>query len=90
MARVSEPRNTAATAREHARALDAADTLAGFSARFDHRVRDQVYLDGKLKRTIDVAGEPRLYTLLDLPELRKGLLELRFAPGLEAYAFTFG
>jgi thiol-disulfide isomerase/thioredoxin len=50
----------------------------------------QVFLDGKLRRTVQVSGEPRLYTLLDLPQLQNGLLELRFAPGLEGYAFTFG
>ncbi len=50
----------------------------------------QVLLDGRLRRTIRVSGEPRLYTLLRLPRLRDGLLELRFAPGVAAYAFTFG
>jgi cytochrome c biogenesis protein CcdA/thiol-disulfide isomerase/thioredoxin len=50
----------------------------------------QVFLDGKLQRTVRISGEPRLYTLLELPELRDGVLELRFAPGLEGYAFTFG
>ena len=50
----------------------------------------RVYLDGEFRRTVEVGGEPRLYTLLELPELRQGLLELRFAPGLSAYAFTFG
>jgi hypothetical protein len=50
----------------------------------------RVYLDGKPRHTIEIGGEPRLYTLLDLPQLRQGLLELRFAPGLSAYAFTFG
>jgi hypothetical protein len=50
----------------------------------------RVYLDGKLRRTVPVSGEPRLYTLLELPQVQDGLLELRFAPGLEGYAFTFG
>jgi cytochrome c biogenesis protein CcdA/thiol-disulfide isomerase/thioredoxin len=50
----------------------------------------RVYLDGRFRRTVAVGGEPRLYTLLAFPELRQGLLELRFAPGLSAYAFTFG
>jgi cytochrome c biogenesis protein CcdA/thiol-disulfide isomerase/thioredoxin len=50
----------------------------------------RVYLDGELRRTVRVSGEPRLYTLLELPEVQDGLLELRFAPGLEGYAFTFG
>lgn len=50
----------------------------------------EVLLDGKPVRTIEIGGEPRLYRLLDLPELHEGLLELRFEPGLAAYAFTFG
>ena len=50
----------------------------------------EVLLDGKPQRTITVGGEPRLYNLLDLPGLHEGLLELRFTPGLSAYAFTFG
>jgi cytochrome c biogenesis protein CcdA/thiol-disulfide isomerase/thioredoxin len=52
--------------------------------------RIDVFLDGRLQRTIGVRGEPRLYTLLDLPDLHEGLLELRFSPGVSAYAFTFG
>lgn len=50
----------------------------------------EVLLAGRLRRTIDIGGEPRLYNLLQLPRLSKGLLELRFTPGLTAYAFTFG
>jgi cytochrome c biogenesis protein CcdA/thiol-disulfide isomerase/thioredoxin len=49
-----------------------------------------VLLDGRVQRTVEVGGEPRLYTLLSLDRFRAGLLELRFTPGLEAYAFTFG
>jgi cytochrome c biogenesis protein CcdA/thiol-disulfide isomerase/thioredoxin len=49
----------------------------------------QVRLDGTLQRTVRVNGA-RLYTLLELPMAREGLLELRFTPGLSAYAFTFG
>jgi hypothetical protein len=48
-----------------------------------------VFLDGKLERTVRVDGS-RLYTLLRLPSLRSGLLELRFSPGVRGYAFTFG
>jgi len=48
-----------------------------------------VLLDGKLQRTVHVDGS-RLYTLLRLPSLRTGLLELRFSPGVRGYAFTFG
>ena len=39
---------------------------------------------------IQVGGLSRLYTLLRLPAQRSGLLELRFTPGISAYAFTFG
>jgi cytochrome c biogenesis protein CcdA/thiol-disulfide isomerase/thioredoxin len=49
----------------------------------------EVLLDGRRRRSVRVAGD-RLYTLLRLPEPRDGLLELRFSPGVEAYAFTFG
>jgi cytochrome c biogenesis protein CcdA/thiol-disulfide isomerase/thioredoxin len=49
-----------------------------------------VRVDGRPLRTIRVSGTPRLYTLARFPDPRKGVLELRFAPGLAAYAFTFG
>ncbi len=49
----------------------------------------EVFLDGKLRRTVQVDGS-RLYTLLQLDERRSALLELRFSPGVHAYAFTFG
>jgi cytochrome c biogenesis protein CcdA/thiol-disulfide isomerase/thioredoxin len=48
-----------------------------------------VLLDGKLQRTVRVDGS-RLYTLLRLDSVRSGLLEVRFSPGVRAYAFTFG
>jgi cytochrome c biogenesis protein CcdA/thiol-disulfide isomerase/thioredoxin len=50
----------------------------------------QVYVDGAHVRTVRVGGLSRLYTLLRYPREREGLLELRFAPGISAYAFTFG
>ena len=49
-----------------------------------------VLVDGGPVRTITVSGPPRLYTIARFPRPRRGLLELRFAPGLEGYAFTFG
>jgi hypothetical protein len=49
-----------------------------------------VFFDGRRRATVAVRGEPRLYTLLELPQLSTGLLELRFSRGLAAYAFTFG
>ena len=49
----------------------------------------RVLLDGRAARTVRVTGD-RLYTLLSGKKLREGLLELRFSPGVQAYAFTFG
>jgi cytochrome c biogenesis protein CcdA/thiol-disulfide isomerase/thioredoxin len=49
----------------------------------------QVLVDGKPERTVLVTQD-RLYTLVDGAKARDGLLELRFSPGVEAYAFTFG
>ncbi|HET8872463.1 MAG TPA: thioredoxin family protein, partial [Gaiellaceae bacterium] len=50
----------------------------------------ELFLDGQRRQPVAIAGEPRLYTLLELSERRRGLLELRLSPGLSAYAFTFG
>ena len=52
--------------------------------------RLQVFVDGKRVKTIKVGGLSRLYTLVQFPELREADLELRFTPGISAYAFTFG
>ena len=41
-------------------------------------------------KTVSVSGLSRLYTLLSYPGLSEGALELRFTPGISAYAFTFG
>ncbi len=46
-------------------------------------------IDGKPAGTIDVTGQ-RLYTVRSSPRFRRGLLELRFTPGVQAYSFTFG
>jgi cytochrome c biogenesis protein CcdA/thiol-disulfide isomerase/thioredoxin len=48
-----------------------------------------VLLNGKPLRRVHVTQD-RLYTLLDQGSARDGRLELRFTPGLSAYAFTFG
>ncbi len=48
-----------------------------------------VLLDGRAQRSVRVDGS-RLYTLLELPSLQNGLLELGFSPGVRGYAFTFG
>ena len=76
--------------------------IAGLSAglRLQYRARDvylvltgkgsvQVLVDGKPERTVPVSGD-RLYTLVERKESGDHLLELRFSPGVAAYAFTFG
>ena len=50
----------------------------------------QVLVDGRPLRRLTVSGRPRLYTIARFPEFRRGLLELRFTPGIAGYAFTFG
>jgi thiol-disulfide isomerase/thioredoxin len=54
------------------------------------RGRLQVLADGRPVKTIPVRGLSRLYTLLHYDRLAEGTLELRFTPGISAYAFTFG
>jgi cytochrome c biogenesis protein CcdA/thiol-disulfide isomerase/thioredoxin len=49
----------------------------------------QVLVDGRPERTVRVTSD-RLYTLVDGTRERDALLELRFSPGVSAYAFTFG
>jgi cytochrome c biogenesis protein CcdA/thiol-disulfide isomerase/thioredoxin len=49
----------------------------------------QVVVNGRPQRTVRIRDH-RLYTLLRGDEVRDALLELRFTPGVEAYAFTFG
>src|SRR5581483_2663124 len=51
--------------------------------------RVESFLDGKRLGSIDVTGD-RLYTILSGPAVRDAILELRFPPGVDAYAFTFG
>src|SRR5436190_6464710 len=48
-----------------------------------------VFLDGKHVRRVHVTQD-RLYTLLDQGKAKDGRIDLRFTPGLAAYAFTFG
>ena len=49
----------------------------------------QVLVDGRPERTVAVAAN-RLYTLRSTPSVDDGVMELRFTPGVQAYAFTFG
>lgn len=43
-----------------------------------------------VRRGAATVDEQRLYRLIDLPEAGRHRLQLRFAPGIEGYAFTFG
>jgi cytochrome c biogenesis protein CcdA/thiol-disulfide isomerase/thioredoxin len=52
--------------------------------------RVDVVVDGRSLRTVRVSGTPRLNTIAGFPNLTRGLLELRFSPGVAGYAFTFG
>ena len=76
--------------------------VAGRDARLrlDYRARDvflvltgrgevRVLVDGQPERVVRVSGD-RLYQLVERPKLGVHLLELRFTPGVAAYAFTFG
>ena len=76
--------------------------IAGLGAglRLQYRARDvflvltgdgtvEVDVDGKRERTVRVRGD-RLYTLVERPRIGGHLVELRFTPGVAAYAFTFG
>jgi cytochrome c biogenesis protein CcdA/thiol-disulfide isomerase/thioredoxin len=49
----------------------------------------QALVDGKPDGTLHVNAD-RLYTVVSGRAARSGLLELRFSPGVNAYAFTFG
>ena len=51
--------------------------------------RVDVLVEGTPVQTVDVS-EDKLYTLVHGTKLRDATLELRFTPGVEAYAFTFG
>jgi cytochrome c biogenesis protein CcdA/thiol-disulfide isomerase/thioredoxin len=49
----------------------------------------QVLIDGEPRGTLAVT-EDKLYTVAAQAKQRDTLLELRFSPGIQAYAFTFG
>jgi cytochrome c biogenesis protein CcdA/thiol-disulfide isomerase/thioredoxin len=69
--------------RLHFRAHDIFLVLAGEG-------RVDVFVNGRrMSRTV-VSETPGLYNIARFPQFKQGLLELRFSPGLEAYAFTFG
>ncbi|RDG35378.1 cytochrome c biogenesis protein DipZ [Streptomyces corynorhini] len=50
----------------------------------------QVLVDGKVTKNIEVKGVPTLYTLVDRDTAHDARLEIRPAPGIRAYSFTFG
>ena len=73
---------------------------SGARLRLDYRARNvylvltgtgsvRVLVDGKPERTVRVSGD-RLYTLVEGKQVGDHVLELRFSPGVAAYAFTFG
>ena len=82
--------------------LSGQTALAGTGARLElnFRARDvYIVLGGKGRVTTLFDGKPlgsiavnsdRLYTVFSSPNPRVGLLELRFAPGVQAFSFTFG
>jgi hypothetical protein len=67
-----------------------------------HFTADDVYLvlggngtvdvsyNGRHLSTVTVSGVPKLYTLFSGGALQTGQLNLSFAPGVQAYDFTFG
>jgi len=50
----------------------------------------EVLLDGRHLSSLEVKGVPRLYTLFSGESLATGELDINFAPGVQAYDFTFG
>jgi hypothetical protein len=91
-------RGTWRTTDEAATALRAASLDATFQAAKAYLVLSSagnrprtlgVAVDGRHTRDVIVRGQ-RLYTLVSLPRAARHTLRLRFAPGLSAYAFTFG
>src|SRR6185369_9319352 len=72
----------------------------GAQLRLHFHARDvYLVLGGHGRVEVSVAGRPatpvtvdayRLYTLHSSHAISDGLLDLRFTPGVEAYAFTFG
>ncbi|MBB5935153.1 cytochrome c biogenesis protein DipZ [Streptomyces zagrosensis] len=50
----------------------------------------EVLVDGKVTKTVQVNGVPTLYTLVDEDTPHTARIEVRPAPGIEVYAFTFG
>jgi cytochrome c biogenesis protein CcdA/thiol-disulfide isomerase/thioredoxin len=73
---------------------------AGAQLRLHFHARDiYLVLGGRGRVGINIAGKPvapvtvdayRLYTLHSSKAISDGLLDLRFTPGIQAYAFTFG
>jgi cytochrome c biogenesis protein CcdA/thiol-disulfide isomerase/thioredoxin len=79
------------------------DVVAGSAAKMELSYQaDDVYLvlggtgtvtvsvNGTQTKTIQVAGVPKLYTLVGNAKGARALLTLRFSPSVQAYDFTFG
>ncbi|MCX5387374.1 cytochrome c biogenesis protein CcdA [Streptomyces sp. NBC_00083] len=49
-----------------------------------------VLVNGRVTKTIQVHGTPSLYALVNDAHAAQAKLELRVAPGVQGYAFTFG
>ncbi len=49
-----------------------------------------VTVNGRLTKTINVTGVPKLYTLFQGSASSSGRLVLTVSPGVQAYDFTFG
>jgi cytochrome c biogenesis protein CcdA/thiol-disulfide isomerase/thioredoxin len=49
----------------------------------------QVLIDDKPEKTVNVTSQ-KLYHLFSAPQVEKHTMELKFAPGVSGYAFTFG
>jgi cytochrome c biogenesis protein CcdA/thiol-disulfide isomerase/thioredoxin len=69
--------------------FQAADVYLVLSSAGGKPRRVQVLLDGKPRGTVTVRDQ-QLYQLVHLPQAERHRLALRFAPGLSAFAFTFG
>ena len=87
--------------REHPRARDGAQGRSSCSAPATARPRaGQVLLDGKPIPDADAGedvsggrltvGQQRLYRLVTLPKVEDRTVTIELAPGISAYAFTFG
>jgi thiol-disulfide isomerase/thioredoxin len=69
--------------------FQAADVYLVLSSPGNEPRKVQVSLDGKPDGSVTVTHQ-QLYQLVHLPDAARHQLQLKFAPGLSAFAFTFG